>query len=117
MDSSNHLIVQRVVLVPAAIQLQSESPEDSGSSTALASLNPFKANTHSQDYGASPENRGEACRVSLDDPFDVGELKPNQRLKGLQLHSTRDWIRGVAWSDSELYVSVTRISQVHDCNP
>jgi len=116
-NSSNHLIVQRVDLVPAAVQLQSESPEDSGSSTALTSLNPFKANTHSQDHGASPENRGEACRVSLDDPLDVGELKPNQRLKGLQLHSTRDCIRGVAWSDAELYVSVTRISQVHGCNP
>ena len=108
-DLSNHLIVQRVDLVPASIQLQSERPEDGGSSTALASLNPFKANAHSQDYGAIPENRGEACRVSLDDRLDVGELKPNQRLKGLQLHSTRDWIRGVAWSDSELYVSVTRI--------
>lgn len=107
-NSSNHLIVQRVVLAPAAIQLQSESPEDGGNSTALASLNPFKANTQSQDHGASPENRGEACRVSLDDPLNVGELKPNQRLKGLQLHSTRDLIRGIAWSDSELYVSVTR---------
>lgn len=117
-DSSNHLIVQRVDLLPAAIQLQqSQSREDSGSNTALASLNPFKANTHSQDHGASPENRGEACRVSLHDRFDIGELKPNQRLKGLQLHSTRDWIRGVAWSDSELYVSVTRVSQIHGCNP
>ena len=116
-DSSNHLIVQRVDLVPAAIQLRSESPEDSGSSTALASLNPFKANTHSQDHGASPENRGEACRVSLHDRLDVGELKPNQRLKGLQLHSTRDCIRGVAWFDAELYVSVTRVSQIHGCNP
>jgi len=114
-DSSNHLIVQRVVLVPVAIHLQSESPEDNGS-TALASLNPFKASTHSQDHGAFSDNRGEACRVSLDDPLDVGELKPNQRLKGVQLLFTRDWIRGAAWSDSELYVSVSRISRVHDRN-
>ncbi|KAH9983707.1 hypothetical protein BJV74DRAFT_849553 [Russula compacta] len=99
-DSSNHLIVQRMVLVPAVIQMQSESPGDSGG-TALASLNPFKA--HSQEHAASPDHRGEACRISLEDLLDVGELKPNQILKGLQLFFTRDGIRGAAWFDSELY--------------
>jgi hypothetical protein len=111
-DSSNHLIVQRVTLAPAALQWQSESqsPGDGGN-TALASFNPFKVNTHSQDHSATPDDRGEACRVSLDDLLDVGELKPNQRLKGLQLLFTKDRIRGTAWSDSELYVSDTRTSQ------
>jgi hypothetical protein len=117
-DSSNHLIVQRVVLVPAAIQFQSESqtPGDS-SSTALALLNPFKANTHSQDRSAPPDDRGEARRVALDDPLDVGELKLNQRLKGLQLVFTREWVRGAVWSNSELYVSAPRSSRVHSRNP
>ena len=112
-DSSNHLIVQRIVLVPATIQLQSESqsPGDSDS-TALASLNPFKANSHSQDRGASPDDRGETRRILLDDALDVGELKPNQRLKGLQLLLTRECVRGAAWSDSELYVSNSRHMRV-----
>lgn len=102
-DSSNHLIVQRMVLVPAVIQMQSESPEDTGS-TALSSLNPFKAHSHSQEHAVSPDSRGEACRILLEDLIDVGELKPNQILKGLQLFFTRDGIRGAAWFESELYV-------------
>lgn len=106
MDSSNHLIVERTVLIPAVIQLQSESPGDGGS-LALASFNPFKPNTHSQEHAASPENRGDGCRVTLEDRLDIGELKPNQGLKGVKLVITKDWIRGVAWSDSELYVSDT----------
>jgi hypothetical protein len=112
-DSSNHLIVQRVVLVPATIQLKSESrsPGDSDS-TALASLNPFKANPQSQDRGVSSDDRGETRRILLDDALDVGELKPNQRLKGLQLLFTRECVRGAAWSDSELYVSAPRTSRV-----
>jgi len=106
-DSSNHLIVQRLALVPTVIQLQPDSPGDSGG-VALTSFIPFKANAHSQEHSVSPDNRGEGCRISLEDSFDVGELKPNQRLKGLRLLFTRDWIRGAAWSDSELYVSDTQ---------
>ncbi|KAI9511385.1 hypothetical protein F5148DRAFT_1323298 [Russula earlei] len=83
-DSSNHLIVQRVVLVPAAIQLPPEFRGDN-------------------KRAASPDRRGEACRILLEDTFDVGELKPDQRLKGLQLLFIRDSIRGAAWSDCELY--------------
>lgn len=101
MDSLNHLIVQRVVLVPAVIQSQSVSQGDS-SSIALASFNPFKA---SQEHAASLENDGKACRLTLEDPLDIGELKPSQSLKGLRLFLTRDRIRGTAWSDSEVYVS------------
>jgi hypothetical protein len=100
LDPSNHLIVQRVVLVPTVIQSQSESQGDS-SGMARASLNPFKA---SQEHNAFPGNRGEACRLTLEDSLDIGELKPSQRLKGLRLFFTRERIRGVAWSDSELYV-------------
>jgi hypothetical protein len=100
MDSSNHLIVQRVVLVPAVIQSQSESQGDS-SGTALVSFNLFKA---SQEHTASPANCGKACRLALEDRLDIGELKLGQRLKGLRLFFTRDRIRGAAWSDSELYV-------------
>jgi hypothetical protein len=99
-DSSNHLIVQRVVLVSAVIQPQSESQDDSGS-TALAAFNPFKA---SPEHTASLDNRGETCRLTLEDPLDIGELKPSQRLKGSRLFFTKDRIRGIAWSDSELYV-------------
>lgn len=99
-DSSNHLIVQRVVLVSAVIQPQSESQGDS-SSTALAVFNPFKA---SHEHTALPDNRVETCRLTLEDPLDVGELKPSQRLKGLRLFFTKDRIRGISWSDSELYV-------------
>lgn len=98
-DPSNHLIVQRVVLVSAVIQPQSESQDDSGS-TALATFNPFKA---SPEHTASPDNRGETCRLTLEDPLDIGELKPGQRLKGSRLFFTKDRIRGIAWSDSELY--------------
>lgn len=99
-DPSNHLIVQRVVLVSAVIQPQSESQNDSGSTT-LATFNPFKV---SPEHSAPSDNRGETCRLTLEDPLDVGELKPGQRLKGSQLIFTKDRIRGVAWSDSELYV-------------
>ncbi len=99
-DSSNHLIVQRAVLVSAVIQPQSE-PQDDSSSTALAALNPFKA---SPEHTAPPDNRGERCKLTLEDPLDIGELKPRQRLKGLRLFFTRDRIRGIAWSDSELFV-------------
>ena len=99
-DLSNHLIVQRVVIVSAVIQPQSESQDDSGS-TPLAALNPFKA---SPEHSAPSDNRGEPCRLTLEDPLDIGELKPSQRLKGSRLFFTKDRIRGVAWSDSELYV-------------
>jgi hypothetical protein len=99
-DSSNHLIVQRVALVSAVIQPQSESQDDSGS-TALAAFNPFKAYP---EHTAPPDNRGETCRLTLEDPLDIGELRPSQRLKGSRLFFTKDRIRGIAWSDSELYV-------------
>jgi hypothetical protein len=99
-DPSNHLIVQRVVLVSAVIQPQSESQDDSGSTT-LAVFNPFKP---SAEHSAPSGNRGETCRLTLEDPLDIGELKPSQRLKGLRLFFTKEQIRGVAWSDSELYV-------------
>jgi hypothetical protein len=92
--------VQRVFLVPAAIQSQPESQGES-SSKALASFNPFKA---PQEHTALPDNGGEACRLALEDPLDIGEVKPSQGLKGLRLFFTRDRIRGAAWSDSELYV-------------
>jgi hypothetical protein len=99
-DPSNHLIVQRVVLVPAVIQSQSESQGDS-SGTARATFHLFKA---SQEHTAFPGNRGDACRLTLEDPLDIGKLKPSEGLKGLRLFFTRDQIRGVAWSDSEFYV-------------
>ncbi|KAH9990289.1 hypothetical protein BJV77DRAFT_1013521 [Russula vinacea] len=98
-DPSNHLIVQRVVLVPAVIQSQSESQGDS-SGTARATFHLFKA---SQEHTAFPGNRGDACRLTLEDPLDIGKLKPSEGLKGLRLFFTRDQIRGVAWSDSEFY--------------
>jgi hypothetical protein len=97
-DSSNHLIVQRVVLVSAVIQPQSD---DSGS-TALAALNPFKA--PASEHIAHPDNRGETCRLTLEDQLDIGELKPSQKLKGSRVFFTKDRIRGITWSDSELYV-------------
>ena len=99
-DSSNHLIVQRVVLVSAVIQPESESQGDSNS-TALAVFNPFKA---SHEHAAPPDNRVETCRLTLEEPLDVGELKPSQRLKGSRLFFTKDRIRGISWSDSELHV-------------
>jgi hypothetical protein len=105
-DTSNHLIMQRIVLLPVVIQPKSESPGDSGS-MALAALNPFKATANSQDHAASPDDRRESCRVVLEDLLDIGELKPNQRLQGIQVCFTRERIKGVAWSDSELYVSDT----------
>jgi hypothetical protein len=92
--------VQRVVLVSTIIQSQSESQGDSGN-TALAAFNPFKA---SSEHSAPPDNRGEICRLTLEDPLDIGELKPSQRLKGSRLLFTKDRIRGITWSDSELYV-------------
>lgn len=92
--------MQRLVLSPAVIQSQSDSQGDS-SGTALASFNPFKA---SQEHTTLPESPGNACRLTLEDPLDIGELKPIQGLKGLRLFLTKDRIRGAAWSDSELYV-------------
>jgi hypothetical protein len=103
-NTSNHLIVQRVVLVPAVIQLQSESPGDRGN-MALASLNPFKATVHSQDHAANPDDGRESCRILLQDLLDIGELKLNERLQGIQVCFTTERIRGVVWSESELYVS------------
>ena len=108
-DSSNHLIVQRAVLVSAVIPPQSELPDDS-SSTALAALNPFKA---TPEHTAPPDNREESCRLTLEDPLDIGELKPSQRLKGLRLFFTKDRTRGIAWSDSELYVGDAWASQAN----
>ena len=99
-DSSNHLIVQRVVLVSAVIQPQSDSQDDS-SGTALAAFNPFKA---SPEHSVPPNNHRETCRLTLEDPLDIGELKPSQGLKGSRLFFTKNRIRGIAWSDSELYV-------------
>ncbi|KAH8982187.1 hypothetical protein EDB86DRAFT_2812394 [Lactarius hatsudake] len=100
-DTSNHLIVQRIVLVPAAIQL--DSP-DNNSSVGLATFNPFKTGgAPSQGRPASLDERREGCRILLEDFLDVGELKLDQRLRGFQLRAMRDCIRGVAWSDSELY--------------
>lgn len=105
MNTSNHLIVQRVVLVPAVIRLQSESPGDR-SNTTLASLNPFKANVH-QEQAPNPNDGKESCRILLEDVLDIGELKLDQKLQGIQVCFTRERIRGVVWSDSELYVSDT----------
>ncbi|KAH9073451.1 hypothetical protein EDB83DRAFT_2357410 [Lactarius deliciosus] len=100
-DTSNHLIVQRIVLVPAAIQL--DSPDDN-SSIGLATFNPFKTgSTQSHGRPASLDERKEGCRILLEDFLDVGELKLDQRLRGIQLRSMRDCIRGAAWTDSELY--------------
>lgn len=104
MDTSNHLIVQRVVLVPAVIRLQSESPVDSGN-MALASLNPFKATAHSQDHATSPDDCGENCRILLEDLLDVGELKLDQSLQGIRVCFTKERIRGLAWSGTALHVS------------
>ncbi|KAI9442968.1 hypothetical protein H4582DRAFT_1921610 [Lactarius indigo] len=102
-DTSNHLILQRIVLVPATIQLESDSPDDNGS-VGLAAFNPFKTGgAHPQGRPASLDERREGCRILLEDFLDIGELKLDQRLKGIQLRSTRDCIRGAAWSDSELY--------------
>lgn len=92
--------MQRVILVPTVIQSQSESHGDN-SSKALASFNPFKA---PQEHTVHPDSLAEASRLALEDPVDIGELKPSQGLKGLRLFFTRDRIRGAAWSDSELYV-------------
>lgn len=103
-DPSNHLIVQRIVLVPAALTLGSESPDDN-SSVGLATFNPFKAGSvHSQGRPASLNDRREDRRILLEDFLDAGELKLEQRLKGIQLRSARECVRGVAWTDSELYV-------------
>jgi hypothetical protein len=104
MDTSNHLIVQRVVLVPAVIRLESESPVDRGN-MALASLNPFKATVQSQDHATSPDDCEESCRILLQDLLDVGELNLDQSLQGIQVCFTKERIRGVAWSDTALYVS------------
>ena len=103
---SNHFIVQRIVLVPTVIQLPSEPPDNSGS-VALASLNPFKATAHSQAHAAPPDDRRESCRILLQDLLDIGELKLVQRLQGLQVCIAKERVRGIAWSDSELYVSDT----------
>ncbi|KAF8260917.1 hypothetical protein EI94DRAFT_1747183 [Lactarius quietus] len=103
-DTSNHLIVQRIVLVPAAVQLGSKSPDDN-SVVGLATFNPFKhGSAPSQGHPPSLHDRREGCRILLEDFLDAGELKLNQRLRGIQLCSTRECIRGAVWSDSELYV-------------
>lgn len=97
-DKSNHLIVQRIVLVPAAIQLGSASPDDT-SGAGSTTFNPFKTGRP-----ASVGDHKEDCRILLEDFLDAGELKLDQRLRGIQLRSSRGCIRGAAWSDSELYV-------------
>ena len=100
------------MLVPAAIQLGSESPEDH-SSIGLATFNPFKTGSApSQGHPASPDDHIEGCRILLEDFLDAGELKLDQRLRGIQLRSTRECIRGAAWSDSELYVRQPPILKV-----
>jgi hypothetical protein len=104
LNTSKHLIVQRVVLVPAVIQLQSESPSDRGN-MALASLNPFKATAYSQDHAVNSDDGRKSCRILLEDLLDIGELKLNQSLQGIQVCFTRERIRGILWSESELYVS------------
>jgi hypothetical protein len=114
-DPSNHLIVQRIVLVPAAIGLGSESPGDN-SSVGLATFNPFKTGgAQSQGRPESLNDRREDCRILLEDFLDAGELKLEQRLKGIQLRSTRECVRGAAWSDSELYVRDSPILKVVLC--
>lgn len=111
-DTSNHLIVQRIVLVPAAIQPGSGSPEGR-SSVGLANLNPFKTGSApSQGHPAPLDDRIEGCRILLEDFLDAGELKLNQRLRGIQLRSTRECVRGAVWSDSELYVRQQPILKV-----
>lgn len=102
-DTSNHLIVQRIVLVPAAIRLGSESPNDN-SGVGLATFNPFKTGSAPpQGRPASLDDRRGGCRILLEDYLDAGELKLDQMLSGIQLRSTRECVRGVVWSDSELY--------------
>jgi hypothetical protein len=103
-DKSNHLIVQRIVLVPAAIQLGSASPDDT-SGAGSTTFNPFKTGSAPpQGRPASVGDHKEDCRILLEDFLDAGELKLDQRLRGIQLRSSRGCIRGAAWSDSELYV-------------
>ncbi len=103
-NMSNHLIVQRVILVPAAIQLRSESSDDN-SSVGLATFNPFKSGSgQTQGHPTSFDNRREACRILLEDFLDAGELKFDQQLRGIQLRFSKECIRGAAWCDSELYV-------------
>lgn len=92
------------MLVPVAIQLGSDSPDDN-SGAGLTTFNPFKTGSAPpQGRPASADDRREGCRILLEDFLDAGELKLDQRLRGIQLRSTRESIRGAAWSDSELYV-------------
>ena len=103
-DTSNHLIIQRIVLVPTAIQLGSDSPDDS-SGAVSTTFNPFKTGSAPpQGRPASVHDRREGCRILLEDLLDTGELKLEQRLRGVHLRSTRESMRGAVWSDSELYV-------------
>lgn len=110
-NTSNHLIVQRIVLVPVTIQLGSDSPDDN-SGAGLTALNPFKTGSAPPHGLASVDDHKEDCRILLEDFLDAGELKLDQRLRGIQLRSTRESIRGAAWSDSELYVSDFSIPKV-----
>ena len=67
------------MLVPAAIRLGSESPDDT-SGVGLATFNPFKAGSaQSQGRPESLNDRREDCRVLLEDFLDAGELKLEQR--------------------------------------
>ncbi|KAI0265617.1 hypothetical protein BC834DRAFT_824867 [Gloeopeniophorella convolvens] len=103
-DLSNHLILQRVVLVPTVIQSEPDFPEDSSSNGALASLNPFKTgHGHSQEHLAPSEDRKGSGRILLEDLVDVGELKLDHVLRGVQVRSAKERIRGAVWSDSDLY--------------
>jgi len=94
------------VPLPSAPEVQ--SPESSSHHlTSLPLPNPFKAMIHrSSDNVSLIPSFVDAGRIVLSDETDTGELFSQGKFVSMRTHSSGDMLRGIAWTDREMIVSV-----------
>jgi hypothetical protein len=105
-DTSNHLIIQRVQPLHAEPSINDSPParEDVLSGLTAISFNPFRVKGDVSQEKDRLLHRGILKRAQLDNPVDAGELLPLSLIKGLRIAVFQDSVRGLVWSDRELLV-------------
>ena len=106
-DSSNHLIIQRIQPLHAESSVDNNPParEDVLSGLTAISFNPFRAKGDaSERKHRLVDDKSCPKRAQLDYPVRAGELLPWPCTKGLRVVVFQDHVRGCVWSDNELLV-------------
>jgi hypothetical protein len=106
----NHFVVRQLRLLPRIpLQPLDVQSHESGLShlPSIPLPNPFKAmKTRSIEHLPLTQRKRDLGRIVLDEEHDVGELLTNGSLLGLRTRNVGGTLRGLAWSDQQLTVSV-----------